>query len=155
MQQGHGVTRIRSGDHALFSGLLDVFASAFEDPRAYGSARPSSAYADKLLASDHFIALVAIDAGAVVGGLTAYELVKYEQERSELYLYDLAVLESHRRRGVATDLIEALTRLGSERGASVVFVQADYGDEPAIALYTKLGVREDVMHFDIPVRPLR
>ena len=28
-------------------------------------------------------------------------------------------------------------------------VQADYGDDPAIALYTKLGVREDVMHFDI------
>jgi hypothetical protein len=28
-------------------------------------------------------------------------------------------------------------------------VQADYGDDPAVALYTKLGVREDVMHFDI------
>lgn len=23
------------------------------------------------------------------------------------------------------------------------------GDDPAVALYTKLGVREDVMHFDI------
>jgi aminoglycoside 3-N-acetyltransferase I len=30
-------------------------------------------------------------------------------------------------------------------------VQADYGDDPAIALYEKLGRREDVMHFDIPV----
>ena len=27
--------------------------------------------------------------------------------------------------------------------------QANHGDEPAIALYTKLGTREDVMHFDI------
>jgi hypothetical protein len=26
---------------------------------------------------------------------------------------------------------------------------ADYGDDPAIALYTKLGVREEVLHFDI------
>lgn len=34
-------------------------------------------------------------------------------------------------------------------GAYVIFVQADYGDEPAISLYTKLGRREDVMHFDI------
>jgi aminoglycoside 3-N-acetyltransferase I len=33
----------------------------------------------------------------------------------------------------------------------VVFVQADRGDDPAIALYTKLGTREDVLHFDIPV----
>jgi aminoglycoside 3-N-acetyltransferase I len=30
-----------------------------------------------------------------------------------------------------------------------MFVQADMGDEPAIALYSKLGVREDVLHFDI------
>jgi len=28
-------------------------------------------------------------------------------------------------------------------------VQADLGDDPAIALYTKLGQREDVLHFDI------
>jgi aminoglycoside 3-N-acetyltransferase I len=35
----------------------------------------------------------------------------------------------------------------------VIFVQADTGveDEAAIALYTKLGSREDVLHFDIPV----
>jgi aminoglycoside 3-N-acetyltransferase I len=39
--------------------------------------------------------------------------------------------------------------IASRRGAWVVYVQADYGDDPAIALYTKLGVREDVMHFDI------
>jgi hypothetical protein len=33
----------------------------------------------------------------------------------------------------------------------VIYVQADLGDDPAIALYTKLGVREDVLHFDIPI----
>lgn len=36
----------------------------------------------------------------------------------------------------------------------VIFVQAGHGDEPAIALCTKLGVREDVLHFDIaPTAP--
>jgi len=30
-------------------------------------------------------------------------------------------------------------------------VQADHGDDPAIELYSKLGVREDVIHFDIEV----
>ncbi len=35
----------------------------------------------------------------------------------------------------------------------MIFVQADTGveDAPAIALYTKLGRREDVLHFDIAV----
>jgi hypothetical protein len=33
----------------------------------------------------------------------------------------------------------------------VIFVQADRGDDAAIALYSKLGAREDVLHFDIAV----
>ena len=51
----------------------------------------------------------------------------------------------------ATALIAELRRIAAARGAWVVFVQADYGDDPAVALYTKLGTREDVMHFDIAV----
>ena len=76
---------------------------------------------------------------------------KFEQERCEIYIYDLAVAEAHRRRGIATALIGALQRIASVRGAHVIFVQADLEDEPAIRLYTKLGAREDVLHFDIPV----
>ena len=60
-----------------------------------------------------------------------------------------AVAEDHRRRGVATAMITELQKLAAERGMYVIFVQADTGDEAPIALYTKLGVREDVLHFDI------
>lgn len=35
------------------------------------------------------------------------------------------------------------------RGAWVIYVQADRGDEPAIRLYESLGVREEILHFDI------
>lgn len=60
---------------------------------------------------------------------------------------------SHRRQGIASALIGALQKIAAARGAWVIFVQADTGpeDAAAIALYTKLGVREDVLHFDIPV----
>jgi len=37
------------------------------------------------------------------------------------------------------------------RAAYVIFVQADTDDAPAIALYSKLGIREDVLHFDIAI----
>lgn len=87
----------------------------------------------------------------VVGGIVAYELRKFEQERSEIDLYDLAVAEPHRRQGIAERLIRALEAEAAACGAYVVFVQADHGDDPAIALYTKLGRREDVVHFDIAV----
>ena len=86
-----------------------------------------------------------------MGGLAAYVLHKFEQERSEIYIYDLAVDEDHRREGIATALIEELRKIAAARGAYVIFVQADYVDPQAIALYSKLGVREEVLHFDIAV----
>lgn len=46
-------------------------------------------------------------------------------------------------------MIERLKRLAVTRGIDVIFVQADHGDDPAIAPYTKLVVREDVLHFGI------
>ena len=72
-------------------------------------------------------------------------------ERSEIYIYDLAVAETHRREGIATALIQELKKIAAARAAYVIFVQADLGDAPAIALYTKLGAREKVLHFDISV----
>jgi aminoglycoside 3-N-acetyltransferase I len=121
----------------------------FEDPDAYQSAVPSDEYLRSLLAKAHFIALVASAGGKVVGGLAAYVLAKFEQERREIYIYDLAVQEQHRRRGIATKLINELRRIAREVGVYVIYVQADRGDDPAIRLYESLGTREDVLHFDI------
>lgn len=131
--------------------MLTVLGEAFDEVETYGSARPAKGYQERLLGSDSFIALVALKNGEVVGGIAAYELHKFEQERSEIYIYDLAVAAAHRRQGIATAMIRKLQGIARERGAYVIFVQADHGDDPAIALYTKLGTREDVLHFDIPV----
>jgi len=129
--------------------LLHVFADAFEDHASYQSAVPSDEYLNKLLARDDFIPLVAVADGKVVGGLAAYVLQKFEQERSEIYIYDLAVLEANRRQGIATGLINKLRERAREIGAYVIYVQADPPDEPAVKLYESLGIREDVLHFDI------
>lgn len=145
------IQRLTPSDVAMMAPLLDMFGQAFEEPEAYGEARPGRAYLERLLGGPTFIALAALKAEAVVGGLVAYELPKFEQERSEIYIYDLAVAEGHRREGIATALIQEVQAIAAARGAWVVFVQADRGDDPAIALYTKLGTREDVLHFDLPV----
>ena len=149
LRQTLEVRVLTASDLPLARGLLALFGAAFEDADTYGSAPPSDAYLAKLLTREHFIAIAAVEAGEVVGGLVAYELQKIEQERSEIYIYDLAVAEAARRRGIATAVIQRLREIAVLRGAWVIYVQADYGDEPAIALYTKLGRREDVMHFDI------
>ena len=136
-------------DIALMKGLLSMFGEAFDEAATYTGNPPREGYLRKLLGSESFIALVALKKGDVVGGLAAYELAKFEQERSEIYIYDLAVATAHRREGLATALIEKLKVLAAARGAYVIYVQADRGDAPAIALYSKLGIREDVLHFDI------
>lgn len=138
-------------DLASMDAMLDLFAAAFEDEASYSSNRPGPAYLRRLLANDYFVALAAERDGELVGAIAAYELVKFEQPRSEMYIYDLAVSAGHRRLGIATGMIEALKTIAAQRGAYVVFVQADHGDDPAIALYSGLGRREDVLHFDIDV----
>lgn len=145
------IRRLGPGDIALTRKLNVMFGRAFDEPDTYGAAPPSDDYFERLLSQDHIIALVALAQEEVVAGLVAYRLDKFEQARSEIYLYDLAVAEEHRRRGLATALIDRLREIGAETGAWVVFVQADYGDDPAVALYDKLGLREEVMHFDIAV----
>ena len=145
------VERLSPGDDGKLAALNALFADAFENVATYSAHPPDRAYLQDRLADQHFIALVAWRDGALVGGLTAYELRKPEQARSEIYIYDLAVAQAERRRGVATALIHALKPIAQGFDAWTIFVQADYDDPPAIALYEKLGRREDVIHFDISV----
>jgi aminoglycoside 3-N-acetyltransferase I len=144
------VRRLGTGDVALVRQLDALFAAAFDDPDTHGGKPPPAEYLERLLARDTVIALVAEQDGQVTGGLVAYVLEKFEQARSEVYLYDLAVAVAHRRQGIARALIAELQAIAAEIGAWVIFVQADYGDDPAVALYEGLGAREEVMHFDIP-----
>lgn len=143
--------RLSADDVDLLRQLNAVFAAAFDDAQTYMGAPPDEAYCRRTLGKDDVIVLAALQEASVVGGLVAYELDKLERARREIYIYDLAVAESHRRRGIAKGLIERLRAIAHERGAWAVFVQADHGDAPAIALYEKLGVREEVLHFDLPV----
>jgi aminoglycoside 3-N-acetyltransferase I len=149
MTAADSIRVLSTNDIAPFREMLALFGEAFEDREAYVSRQPDDEYLRGLLSSETFVAIAAWSGSLVIGGLAGYVLPKFEQARSEFYLYDLAVDIKHRRRGCATALIETLKRVAIERGVYVIFVQADYGDDAAVALYTKLGVREDVMHFDI------
>ncbi|HST93614.1 MAG TPA: AAC(3)-I family aminoglycoside N-acetyltransferase [Microvirga sp.] len=145
------IRRLAQGDVPYLRSLNALFGEAFAERDTYVAQPPSDAYLETLLAKEHVAVLVALAGDEVVGGLVAYEFDKFERARREVYIYDLAVLEGCRRQGIATALIEHLKDMAAQRGAWVIFVQADHGDEPAIGLYSKLGIREDVLHFDIAI----
>jgi aminoglycoside 3-N-acetyltransferase I len=144
--------QLAPADVSRLKDLLRVFGEAFGEIDTYQSAVPSDGYLGRLLGKPHFIALAALAGDEVIGGLAAYELDKFEQDRREIYIYDLAVAEPHRRRGVATGLIGELQKVAAQRDAYVIFVQADLEDGPAIALYESFAAGTTAHHFDIDVR---
>jgi aminoglycoside 3-N-acetyltransferase I len=150
---GFTTKQLDAADLAAMKGMLRLFGEVFGDLDTYQGAVPSDAYLLGLLRDETFFAVSALDeSGATIGGLAAYELKKFEQERSEIYIYDLAVDAAYRRKGVATALIRTLGKAARERGAYVMFVQADVGeeDEAANALYRKLASEMIVAnHYDI------
>ena len=149
MEQTVLVRTLTGDDVAAMRAMLGMFGAAFDEQGTYTAKQPDDSYLKHLLASDTFVAIAAFAGPNVIGGIAGYALPKFEQPRTELYIYDLAVNEAHRRRGVATSMIEELKMVATARGMYVIFVQADTADDAAIALYTKLGVREEVLHFDI------
>lgn len=148
------IIQLTKNDVPLLQSINTMFGEVFDDEANYSSNKPSPSYLQELLASTHFIALAAVDGTKVLGAIVAYELKKFEQQRSEIYIYDLAVVSTHRRQGIASALIQELKIIGAARGAYTLYVQADKSveDQPAIELYSKLGVVEDVFHFDITIK---
>jgi|SRR6185312_2022390 len=149
MDDGYTIAQLEDGDFAVLQTLNTVFAEAFEDPETYLGNKPDEEYLESFLQNKSHIVLAAQKDSEVVGGLVAYVLHKFEQRRSEVYLYDLAVALPHRRKGIATGLITALKDAAKERGAYLIYVQADKGDDAAIHLYESLGTASEVIHFDI------
>jgi aminoglycoside 3-N-acetyltransferase I len=106
---------LTTSDVPLLKNLVKVFGQAFNELPTYQHAVPSDTYLQSLLAKPHFVALTAMQANEVIGGLAAYVLEKFEQDRREIYIYDLAISEAHRRKGVATHLIKTFQQIAKEK----------------------------------------
>jgi aminoglycoside 3-N-acetyltransferase I len=147
-------TLLRLGtEHLDYMRLLNtLFADVFEDAQSYSEQPPSDEYLRAFLSDKAHIVLVTEQDGQVIGGLVAYHLTKFERERSEVYVYDLAVSNDHQRQGIGKALMAKIREIARELGAYVVFVQADEGDD-AVEFYRALNPSEDsaTRNFDFTV----
>ena len=94
---------------------------------------------EALLADPRTLMLVAFEGKRPVGFVLAYELPRRHGERARLFLYEVDVAETHRRRGMASALLQRLAELARERGISTGFVLTDPGNGPANSLYRTAG----------------
>lgn len=144
------IRRIGQEEAAKLREINTLFGQVFGQPEIYADNPPEDAWLTDLLADAGFVCLVAETTnGDVIASLCGYILKKFEQQRTELFIYDLAVAEAWRRQGVATALIEQLKPIARAAKAWVIFVTADQGDAPATSLYRKLGEEEFTLHYDI------
>jgi ribosomal protein S18 acetylase RimI-like enzyme len=94
---------------------------------------------EALLADPRTLLLVAFDGERPVGFVLAHELPRRHGDRAKLFVYEVDVAESHRRRGIAKALLDRLAELARERGIRTGFVLTDPGNGPANALYRSAG----------------
>ena len=80
--------------------------------------------------------VVALDGERVVGYIGS------QSSADETDVMNVAVHPDYRRRGIAESLIESLIRELKNRGSHALMLEVRDSNEPAIALYEKLGFRQ-------------
>ena len=85
------------------------------------------------------ILLVAYGNSQPRGFLYAYLLEDIKGEQPKMFLYSIDVLESHRRKGIGTELIGVLKRVAKENSCSKIFVITNKSNVAAMALYKNTG----------------
>ena len=100
-----------------------------------------------MLARTDFWAVVAVDEGSVVGGITAHALPMTRDRSVELFIYDLAVRSDRQRQGIGRGLVSELLGLASAAGIKTSFVPADDEDSHALDFYRAMGGEESPVTF--------
>jgi ribosomal protein S18 acetylase RimI-like enzyme len=91
------------------------------------------------LEDERNIFLLAVEGDAPIGFLRGTGLIQLKSQRKQMFLYEIAVDEKRRGRGVGKALIEFLLQDCRERGFEEVFVFTDPANEPAVKLYRSTG----------------
>jgi GNAT superfamily N-acetyltransferase len=119
--------------------LLDAYA---RDPM--GGGEPLSDFArarlvDALAARTQAFSLLAYESGAPVGLANCIEGFSTFACKPLVNVHDLAVLNSHRGKGIAQKLLEAAEEIARERGACKLTLEVLSGNHGAVRLYERVG----------------
>lgn len=112
--------------------LLYYFREEFSDEPPF---KLSDERLKEVLTQKDFYIFAAFENEKLAGGITAYKLLGSDYLHPELFIYDLAVKPEFRRKSIATMLLNAVKKLGTEISAKETFVFAEKEDEQAMAFY--------------------
>ena len=143
------ILRIQGNDLERFIELVELLNEVFEEPNKVASERQLR----ELLSKPDFLAIAIINENKVIGGLTGYELQRYYTDKSELYIYDIAVKTEFQNQGIGKKLIDYVKDYSIKNGIEGVFVEAHSEDEQAVKFYeSTFGNSEKVDHFNFEIK---
>ena len=118
------------------AGILAALApDVFDDPIDVGRAR-------EFLADPRHHLAVAVDDGQVVGFVSAVHYLHPDKPHPELWINEVGVAETHRRRGLGTRLLHSVLAVARGLGCAEAWVLTDRANTAAMRLYTAAGSTE-------------
>jgi ribosomal protein S18 acetylase RimI-like enzyme len=98
--------------------------------------------AEEFLADPRHHLAVAVEDGLVVGFVSAVHYVHPDKPRPELWINEVSVAETHRRRGLGTRLLHAVFDQARGFGCAEAWVLTDRANTAAMRLYSATGSAE-------------
>ncbi|HLY15351.1 MAG TPA: GNAT family N-acetyltransferase [Candidatus Limnocylindrales bacterium] len=108
-------------------------------------APPDLATAERFLVTAGHHLLMAFVDEAPAGFVSGVELT-HPDKGTEMFLYELAVDEPFRRRGIGTALVEALLQIARANGCYDLWVLTDHDNDAALATYRTTGTTDESSH---------
>ena len=125
------IRRLEAGDEPLLAAAAGLF-----------DREPQAALVARFLESPgHHLLLASVDE-IPAGFVSGIELV-HPDKQPEMFLYELAVDERFRRRGIGTALVQALADLARERGCRGMWVLTEPDNAAALGTYRAAGAHRD------------
>jgi ribosomal protein S18 acetylase RimI-like enzyme len=122
---------LQRGDETI---LMNVAADVFDNPLNADSTR-------EFLADPRHHIAVALDDDLVVGFASGVHYI-HPDKPPELWINEVAIAPSHRRRGLGKAVLKALFEVGRAHNCVAAWVLTDRTNIAAMALYSSLGGTE-------------
>ena len=144
---------IRPASVADESSVLDLLEALFEPPGArppgYARERAATAFRHAVGANDADV-LLALDAVALVGMASVYELFPSMRFGRRVWLEDLVVRPAERGQGIGAQLLDAAMQWGQRRGCVFLELTSGAARKDAHRFYRANGMVESSV-FDRPI----
>lgn len=132
-------------DVTQLSDLFDQYRQFYRQPRNLKAA--TSFIKQRLQKQDTIFFITLSNQGEGIGFLQLYPSFSSVAMRHTYILNDLFVSELHRKKGVATELIEAVKEYALQSNAMAIKLATAIDNDKAQALYNKVGFKK-ITEFD-------